>query len=104
MKEPKVPRYSKHISQLCLLRKMAACAAKEAWASAMSFMKNHAANDATTIHGTHTKAAFCAQTSAGLPALLTMCCDSPPSTPNRPIEMMMGDRKSGVEGKREDLG
>ena len=63
MNEPKVPRYRTHISQLCLLRKMAACVANEALASAMSFMKNHAAKEMMMIHGTHTKAAFCAQIS-----------------------------------------
>ena len=63
MKEPKVPRYRMHISQLCLLRKMAACVANEALASAMSFMKNQAARLTMMIQGTHTKAAFCAQIS-----------------------------------------
>ncbi|EKD98199.1 MAG: hypothetical protein ACD_23C00542G0003 [uncultured bacterium] len=62
MNEPKVPRYSTHISQLCLRRKMAAWVANDALASAMSFMPNHAASEASAIHGTQMKAAFCVHT------------------------------------------
>ena len=40
-----MPRYSQHISQLCLRRKITACSANEALASAMSFMPNQAASD-----------------------------------------------------------
>ena len=63
MKEPKVPRYSQHISQLCLRRKITAWSENEALASAMSFMPNQEATAQIAMKGTQTKAAFCAQIS-----------------------------------------
>ena len=52
MKEPKVPTYSQHISQLCLRLKITAWSAKDARASAMSFMPNQAASEASAIGST----------------------------------------------------
>ena len=77
MKEPKVPRYNQHISQLCLRRKITAWSENEAFASAMSFMPSHAAIEQIAMNGTQTKAAFCAQISTIFPPLPATRVGSP---------------------------
>src|SRR3989344_1252495 len=96
MNEPKVPRYNTHISQLCLRLKMAACAAKEALASAMSFMPNQAASAVSAIHGTQMKAAFCVHTCTVWP-FLTMVWPSPPKMPKMPAVTTSGLRNCTTE-------
>src|SRR5690606_14367384 len=85
MNEPKVPRYSQHISQLCLRLKITDCSAKEALASAMSFILNQAMTAHRAMNGTQMNAAFCAQMVLVSPAALTMVCGSPPNTENATI-------------------
>src|SRR6185369_3564767 len=99
MKEPKVPRYSRHISQLCLRRKIVACVANDALASAMSFMPTHAASEAKIIQGTQMKAAFCVQTCTVWPFLM-MFWASPPNTPNTPAVTTSGLRNCTTDTPR----
>ena len=99
MKEPKVPRYSTHMIQLCGCTKIAACAATDALASATSFMANHAATEASTIHGTQMNAAFCIQTCTWAPPLV-MVCGSPPKIPSRPAVTTMGLRNCTTDTPR----
>src|SRR5690606_20900977 len=89
MNEPKVPRYSRLISQLCLRWKIAACAANDAFASAVSVMKNHAAGAAGARHGTQTDAEFCVHTVTLWPSFASVC-GSPPSTPKKPAATTSG--------------
>src|SRR3970040_233584 len=58
MKEPKVPRYSQLMTQLCLRLKITAWSENEALAVARSFMPNHAAIAQTAMNGIHTSPAF----------------------------------------------
>ena len=46
---------------MCLRLKITAWSANDAFADAMSFMKNHASTAVMAIHGTQMNAAFCAQ-------------------------------------------
>ena len=55
MKLPKVPRYSQHISQVCLRVKITACSAMPAWVSGRSSMPNQAAAVLARISGTQMK-------------------------------------------------
>ena len=89
MNEPNVPTYSQHISQLCLRLKITAWSANEARASAMSFMPNHAASEASAIGTTQMKPAFCSHRLRCAPPAV-MVCGSPPRAPNTPIEITTG--------------
>ena len=62
-------------------RKITACSRTDARASAMSFMPIHAAIVKTTMNGTQTKAAFCAQMCAVSPEARTIVCGPPASGP-----------------------
>ena len=95
MNEPKVPRYSHDISQLCLRTKITAWSANEVRAPAMSFMPNQAAAVAATISGTHTKPAFCSHTSRVSPAP-SQTCGAPPSAPNIPPVITIGTRNCAI--------
>ena len=61
MNEPKVPG-TEDTSASCACGGKWPLGRKEALASAMSFMPNQAARDASAIHGTQMKAAFCVHT------------------------------------------
>src|SRR3546814_20733342 len=56
--DPNVPRYSKHMVQVCPRLKMTACWANDALAPAMSCMAAHAINDNIPMHGTQLNATF----------------------------------------------
>src|SRR5215470_3168866 len=89
MNEPKVPVYSQHMIQLCLRSKITACSENEAFAAAMSFMPNHAANALAAINGTQMKPAFCSHNGMVCDPLFTIV-GSPPNQPNTPIVTMIG--------------
>src|SRR5262249_7055232 len=80
---------AKHISQLCLRWKRTACSLNEAFAAAISFMPNHAANALAAMNGTQMKPAFCNHSGAD-PAGPFTIVGSPPNQPNTPTVMTIG--------------
>ncbi len=86
MNEPKVARYSQHISQLCLRLKITACSLNEARALDRSFMPNQAITVMARMNGTQMKPAFCNHSE--LPSANT--CGWPPMKPNTPKEITSG--------------
>src|SRR4030067_1511455 len=89
MKEPKVPRYSQLMTQLCLRLKITAWSENEALAVARSFMPNHAAIAQTAMNGIHTSPAFCSHICL-TSAPRAQVCGSPPSAPNTPAVITTG--------------
>src|SRR5450759_2902922 len=75
--------------QLCLRWKITAWSANDAFAEAMSFMPNHAANALTAMNGTQMKPAFCSHSGACCVPLATIA-GSPPNQPNTPAVMTRG--------------
>ncbi|MOA16371.1 hypothetical protein D3C78_1365830 [compost metagenome] len=96
MNEPKVARYSQHISQLCLRLKITACSLNEALALDKSFMPNQASRVTAMMNGTHRKPAFCSHN--WLPSASTWGC--PPSTPNTPKVITSGTANCITETPR----
>ena len=90
MNEPKVPRYSQHMIQLCLRLKITACSENEAFASAMSFIIRKASSADTTMGITQTNAAFCSQICFIMPFGICTVVASPPNQPKMPTEITSG--------------
>ena len=86
MKLPKVPVYNRHISQLCLRRKITACSVKLERAAARSFMPNQAASEHTSRNGSQMKPAFCRYSVP--PSAIV--CGLPAMAPNRPMVITSG--------------
>src|SRR5574337_219267 len=84
MNEPNVPKYSQHISQVCLRLKMTACSRKDALALSMSFMPNQAAMAAAKVSHTQMKPAFCSHT-CRVTSPFTQVCGSPPRNSGKVI-------------------
>src|SRR3989344_5422158 len=99
MNEPKVPRYSQHISQLCLRLNITAWSANDARALAMSFMPNHAATVDSRMNGTQMKPAFCSHI-CRVSAPFAQICGSPPSAPNTPAVITSGTTNCTTETPR----
>src|SRR5512144_3451847 len=68
---------------------MMACSLNDAFADAMSFMPNHAANALAVINGTQIKPAFCSHSGVG-PAGPFTIAGSPPNQPNTPAVLTIG--------------
>ena len=69
--------------------KMIDCSVKEAFAAAISFIPNHAANAEAAMKGTQTNPAFCSQRLAVREASRETC-GSPPNQPNTPAVIANG--------------
>src|ERR1700674_1871267 len=76
--------------QLCLRLKITACSAKDALASAMSFIIRYASSDDTAIGITHTNAGYCSQICLVAPFVSCTVCGSPPNQPKMPTEITSG--------------
>ena len=113
MNEPKVPRYSQHISQLCLRLKITAWSANEALASAMSFMPNQASSDASDDERHPDEAGVLQPHLRGLAVLDDGLRDRRRAMPNTPTVMTSGTRnctdrhaqvaQPGVDAERRAL-
>src|SRR4029079_11764006 len=68
---------------------MMACSLNDAFADAMSFMPNQAANALAAINGTQIKPAFCSHSGVETAGPFTIA-GSPPNQPNTPTVTMRG--------------